>query len=81
MAEAENSSQFKENLLGMINAISRVIPMPEQDQVLIVLLLNTDEKIHKWFEWLRPRITGENELDATEAEIVRAAVQIDKRIL
>ena len=78
MAIAEGSSPYREDLLYMINAIARILPMRMEDQVLIVLSLDTDEKIDKWFEWLRPHVIGENELDVTEAEIIRAAVQIGK---
>ena len=84
MAEAERSEKYKdlrEATIGMILSINEVIPLEEREQVLILMKLNTEEKIHKWFEWLRPRIKSENELDATAAEIVRAAVQIDKGIL
>jgi hypothetical protein len=42
--------------------------------------LDTEEKIQNWFEWIRPRIKGKNDLQATEAEIVRAAVKISKNI-
>ena len=81
MAEAEKPSRYRERLIGMIVAISRVIPLEERDQVLIALKLNTDEKIIKFRDWIRARLKGENDLDATAAEIVRAAVQIDKGIL
>ena len=80
MAVVDKSSPYREALIGMINSINQVIPLKEENQVLIVIKLNTEEKIHKWFEWLRPRIKGENDLQATEEEIVRAAVRIDKNI-
>jgi hypothetical protein len=80
MAGVDKSSPYREALIGMINSINQVIPLREENQVLIVIKLNTEEKIHKWFEWLRPRIKGENDLQATEEEIVRAAVRIDKNI-
>ena len=80
MAGVEKSSPYREVLIGMINSINQVIPLSPENQVLIVLKLNTEEKIQKWFEWLKPRIKGENDLQATEVEIVRAAVKIDKGI-
>ena len=78
MAGVEESSPYRAILINMINSINQVIPLREQDQVLIVWKLDTEEKIQKWFEWLRPRVKGENDLDATATEIVRAAVKIGK---
>ena len=74
-------SPYWQLLMDMIVSINEQIPLEEKNQVLIVLKLNTEEKVKKWFEWLRSRLNGENELQATEAEIVRATVQIDKGLL
>lgn len=81
MAEVEKFSQYKEHLLTIINSINSTIPLKEENQVLIVLKLNSIEKIRKWVDWIRSKLQGENELMATEAEIVRAAVQIDKGMM
>ena len=80
MAGVDKSSPYREHLMSMINSINQVIPLKPENQVLIVIKLDTEEKIQSWFEWLRPRIKGENDLQATEAEIVRAAVRIGKNI-
>lgn len=81
MAEVEKFSQYKEHLLTIINSINSTIPLKEENQVLIVLKLNSIEKIRKWVDWIRSKLQGENELMATEAEIVRAAGQIDKGMM
>ena len=78
MAGVAESSPYRKVLLDMINSINQVIPLKPENQVLIVLRLDTEEKIQKWFEWLRTKVIGENELEATEQEIVRKAVQIGK---
>lgn len=78
MAGVAESSPYRKVLLDMINSINQVIPLKPENQVLIVWRLDTEEKIQKWFEWLRPKVKGENELEATEQEIVRAAVFIGK---
>ena len=81
MAEAEKSKKYKvlrEDLIGLILTINEVIPLEEREQVLILMKLNTEEKIVKFNEWVKARLKGENDLDATAAEIVRAAVQIDR---
>lgn len=80
MAGVAESSPYRKALLSMINSINQVIPLKPENQVLIVLRLDKEEKIQKWFEWLRPKVKGENELEATEQEIVRAAVQIGKEL-
>lgn len=81
MVGVEKSSPYREALFSMINSINKVIPLKVENQVLLVMKLNTEEKIIKFNEWVKARLKGENELEATEAEIVRAAVQIDKGIL
>lgn len=74
MSEEE---QYREALLGSINAINREIPLEEKNQVLIVWKLNTAEKISKFNEWVKSNLK-DGKLNATEAEIVRAAVQASK---
>lgn len=81
MAEVDESSQYREALIGLILSINQVIPISEPNQVLIVMKLDTLEKILKFNKWIGTRLKGDNDLQATEAEIVRAAVQIDKGIL
>ena len=78
MEKLDKSSPYRQHLMSMINSINQVIPLTAENQVLMVLKLDTEEKIQLWFEWLRPRIIGDNDLKATEVEIVRAAVQIAK---
>ena len=78
MAGVDKSSPYRKALFVLINEIDRVIPMKPENQVLIVLRLDTEEKIVQFNNWVKSRRTGENELDATEVEIVRAAVRIGK---
>lgn len=77
MSEEEEYEQYRESLLGSINAINREIPLEEKNQVLIVWKLNTAEKISKFNEWVKSNLK-DGKLNATEAEIVRAAVQASK---
>ena len=78
MAGVDRSSRYWQPLMDMIVTINSIIPLREQDQVLIVLKLDTEKKIQKWFDWIASRLKGENDLDATATEIVRAAVKIGK---
>lgn len=75
------SSRYWQPLMDMIVTINEIIHLSKQNQVLLMLKLNTEAKVQKWFDWIEARLKGENDLQATEAEIVRAAVQIDKGIL
>ena len=81
MDTLDKSSRYYQPLMDMVVTLGEIVPLEEKNQVLIVMLLNTDQKVQKWFDWIKDRLKGENELNATEAEIVRAAVQIDKGIL
>ncbi len=81
MERLAKSSRYYKPLMDMIVTINSIIPIKEENQVLLVMKLNTEEKVKKWFAWIESKLIGENDLDATEAEIVRAAVQADKGIL
>jgi hypothetical protein len=78
MAGVEESSPYREALISLILSINQVVPIRMEDQILMVISLDTEQKIIKFNNWVKSRLTGENELDATEAEIIRAAVMIGK---
>ena len=80
MATLEKSSRYYQPLMDMIVTIDSVIQLTQENQVLLVLELNTESKVQKWFDWIQTKLKGENDLQATEAEIVRAAVKINKGI-
>lgn len=69
---------YRKALISLINSINEVVPLEDKDQVLIVLKLDTEEKISLFNDWVKSHLIGENELHATAQEIVRAAVQIGK---
>ena len=77
MVGVEKSSPYREALMRLINAINAEIPLEEKNQVLLVMKLNTEEKIIQFNEWVKKNVKN-GKLQATEAEIVRAAVRIDK---
>ena len=80
MVTLEKSSRYYQPLMDMIVTIDSVIQLTQENQVLLVLELNTESKFQKWFDWIQTKLKGENDLQATEAEIVRAAVKINKGI-
>ncbi len=81
MAGVAESSPYRKALISLINSINQVVPLKDENQVLLVLKLNTEEKIMKFNEWIKIKLKGKNNLQATEAEIVRAAVQINKGLI
>lgn len=78
MEKLDKSSRYWQPLMDMVVSIDNIIPLKKENQVLIVLKLDTEEKVQKWFDWIASKLKGENDLKATEVEIVRAAVQIAK---
>lgn len=80
METLKKSSRYYQPLMDMIVTIDSIIPLAKENQVLLVLKLNTEAKVQKWFDWIATKLKGENDLQATEVEIVRAAVKIDKGI-
>ena len=80
METLKKSSRYYQPLMDMIVTIDSIIPLTKENQVLLVLKLNTEAKVQKWFDWIATKLKGENDLQATETEIVRAAVKIDKGI-
>ena len=70
---------FRRELVGLVNSIDAEVGLEEENAVLILYLLNSEEKIVKFNEWIRSRLVN-GQLVATEAEICRAAVQVSKGI-
>ena len=80
MAGVAESSPYRKMLIDLIVSIDDQVPLTEPNQVLLVLTLDTEEKIAKFARWVIAHLDGER-LQATETEIMRAAVQIGKGIL
>lgn len=78
MLGVDKSSPYRKALFSLINSIDRVIPLKPENQVLIVMELDTEEKIIQFNNWVKSRLTGENDLDTTEMEIVGVASWIGK---
>ena len=80
MIGIDKSSPYRKALIGLINSINQEVPLEEKDQVLIVMTLDTENKIHRFNNWLKTKLDN-GSLQATSVEIVRAAVQISKGVL
>ena len=81
MAGIEESNPYRQALIGLINAINREVPLEEKNQVLLVILLDTEHKIYTFGHWIKEHLNGMGKLQATEIEIVRAAVHINKGLI
>ena len=77
MVGVERSSPYREALIGLINSIDREISLKEENQVLLVMKLNTEKKIIQFSDWIKQNLK-DGKLKATEEEIVRAAVKIGR---
>ena len=80
MVGVDKSSPYRQALMSLINSINQVVSLKPENQVLIVMQLDTEQKIIEFNEWVKAHLQGENNLQATEVEIVRAAVKISKNI-
>ena len=80
MVGVDKSSPYREALISLINSINQAVSLKPENQVLIVMKLDTEQKIVEFNEWVKSHLQGENNLQATEVEIVRAAVRIGKNI-
>ena len=79
MKGISKENPLREALIGLICSIDHEIGLSEENQVLLVLKLDTEEKIFKFSDWVKTRIENDKFV-ATEAETMRAAVQISKEL-
>ena len=75
MVQLPDTNPYRISLAEMLHGIEEEIEMREQDIVLILISLNTEEKIYLFSEWILSRMVGEK-LEATRSEIIGAAVRI-----
>ena len=61
MEGVDKSSPLRGALMSLINSIDAVVPLKPQNQVLIVIVLDTEEKIYQFSRWIKSRLTGEND--------------------
>ena len=73
----EKDNPYRKGLVSLLQAIEEEIPLTEGAYLTIRYHLETEEAIMNFTEWVKSNLK-EGKLQATEAEIVRAAVRIDK---
>ena len=75
MTQLPDTNPYRIHLAKMLHCFEQYITLPEEDIVLILMHLNTEERIIRFMEWVQPKIQG-GTLEATAPEICRAAVRI-----
>lgn len=73
----EKDNPYRKALVALLQSIEEQIPLTEGAYLTIRYHLETEEAVVKFAEWLGSRLDGDK-LQATETEIVRAAVQAAK---
>ena len=71
--------EYRKALIGLVNSIDIEIGLEEENAVLLLHLLDSEEKILQFSDWVKTKLE-KGKLRATETEITRAAVQISKRL-
>ena len=77
MKTMDENNPYQKMLIKLLNSIDNQIPLKAEDKVLMVLSLNSEEKIVEYSRWVKSKLDGER-LNATYTEIVQAAVWIGK---
>ena len=75
MQALPNAHPLKVHIAEMLKCIAEYEPIAEEDAVLVLLYLNTEEKAIRFMEWIHPKIKDGN-LTTTAEEILRAATRI-----
>ena len=70
-------NQYKKALVKLLQSIEEQVPLTEESYLTIRYHLETEKAIVKFNEWVKSNLK-EGKLNATETEIVRAAVQASK---
>ena len=73
------NNPYRKGLVSLLQSIEKQIPLTEGEYLTIRYHLDTEEKIMKFNTWVSEHLKG-GKLQATETEIVRAAVQASKSI-
>jgi len=77
MLGLKKNSPYRKALIELIGSINFEIGLSKENQVLIVLKLDTEEKIIMFNYWIKLKIQNQK-LCSTESEIMREVVKISK---
>lgn len=77
MAKISQNNPVRKALIQLVHSIENEIGLDEENIVLILHLLDTEEKIFRFNRWVRSNLK-DGAIQATEAEVCRAAVKASK---
>ncbi len=77
MQEIEKNNPKRKLLISLVNAMSEEIQMREEDKILIILQMNTEEKIEKFFDWIESKMENEK-LKTTTTEVMNITARIGR---
>lgn len=80
MDETLFKDPYRKALLELVRSIDEAIGLSEENGVLILWKLDTHEKISRFNRWVQSRLHN-GKLQATETEIVGAAVEASKGLI
>ena len=71
------SKSTRKWLISLVNAMDEEIGLREEDKVLIILQLNTEDKVDQFNDWIKSKIIDEK-LIATPIEVMNATSRIGR---
>ena len=74
-AQLSDTNPYRIHLAEMLHCFEQYITIPEEDIVLILMHLNTVNRVIRFMEWIQSKIQGDT-LNTTAQEICRAAIWI-----
>ena len=77
MERISQDNPVRKALIQLVHSIENEIGLEEENIVLILHLLDTEEKIFRFNRWVRNNLK-DGAIQATEAEVCRAAVMASK---
>ena len=71
------SNSTRKWLVSLVNAMDEEIGLSEEDKVLIILQLNTEDKVDQFNDWLKSKMVDEKFI-ATPIEVMNATARIGR---
>ena len=75
----EKNDPYRIALIKLISSISREVQLDKSDQVLLLLQLDTEEKVSLFNRWVKTKLVN-GTLKSTPEEIMNASAKIGKGI-
>lgn len=78
MKKLKEGDPYRVALIQLISLINQEIPLPREDVVLTMMLLDTEEKVIEFNEWVKTKIVGQK-MVSTPEEIMNVVSKIGKK--